>query len=87
MLLFGLPWPTVSGRATLEDAERVRHERKPSERPGAYCRNISGLLANRELIGVGRHCATVHELGAGKKGLRYSSYCGLLRGLYRRSRK
>src|SRR5260221_6571896 len=34
-----------SGRATLEEAERVRHERKPSERfPGACLRITNGMV-------------------------------------------
>ncbi len=39
-----------SGWATLEEAERVRHERKPSERfPGACSQITSGLPTNRDL--------------------------------------
>ena len=42
-----------SGGAPLEEAERVRHERKPSERfPGACLTITSGLPTSCELIGL-----------------------------------
>src|SRR5580692_12030541 len=66
-----------SGRATLE-AERVRHERKPSERfPGACLRIISGLPTTGKLSGCGEfesppwrkcHDANVNKTGRTKTG-------------------
>jgi hypothetical protein len=67
-----------SGRATLEEAERVRHERKPSERfPGACLRITSGLPSTGKLSGCGefeslpgrkRHDANVNNTGPTKTG-------------------
>ena len=67
-----------SGRATLEEAERVRHERKPSERfPAACLRIASGLSITGKLSGCGefeslpwrkRHDANVNKTGPTKTG-------------------